>query len=1035
MNCWLLKNIVFTFDKTQTALLRYSLIFVFAVFLNFSSPAQQAREYSFKHFSVNSGLASNTVSAVTQDGDGYMWVATTNGLQRYDGNSFITFKAQENNSSSIPSNHVSALYKDKQNNLWLIADNNKVGIFDTRKFVFKEVVIPVDKRRYYIPQRICELPTGELLLHKSDGNIYQYDTGKNTFVQANNLFPLPAKWKCNRISWDGVYKRYWLSCDSGLVQYNPATRNSNYRNHNVEDDPVINVFGKLQFVSDAFTDPKGDVIFYSWDPKAPHPDVYRYNRISGKTESHNLSAEIDLGYHEIRGFLVQKNGRVWVHGLSFFSEWTENKQPFLPIPNEYRSEQSIQFDYAYQAFEDKENNIWIATDNGVFFFNPDAQIFNTYKLVRTDGKPSVDAAVQAVAQLGNKIFVGCWRAGIYTFDLNFNPIPMPRGLMPRGTQLSVWDMAVNGKTGDLWITLERGGIAVYHPEADKMVEVYPEIFEGSTIRQVDEDTSGNLWFGTQNGKIIKWDYKKSGNDPTKGYEFVYQTARIHKIHYDYQGSVWAAALGSGLIKIDAKTNKVVKIFTSSGKAGERLFMDSPGDMTYYDDSTLIVTAGCVNIVNTKTNKISFITAGDGLPSNTTESVERDEKGIVWIGMTNGICRLNLQQKLTTYYDRRDGIAYDKFNMAGVKELSDNRIIFYTDHNFLVFDPTKFVAQNLPPTPIITSFTLGGKSLTPDFLTPGKKITLKYNNTSIAIGFSALSFLPQRKLHYYYMLEGLDEEWIHTDHPIQAIFNYVPPGNYLFKVRSENADGLLSDEMASIPVVVRYPFWKTWWFYCLVVLAIVVILYLFDRERVKKRRSLEQVRTQIAGNLHDEINYALNSINVLSEIAKIKADRNIEQSKEFIDQISDKSRYMIESLDDMLWTIHPENDSMRDTIVRIREVAENMMATYNVNIDLIFDHQLQKLTLNMAMRHELFFFYKETMLFLIQNNSCNQIFVNFKLTQSRLLLEILYECSKLNESFIKSLHNKIQKRVTALKGNLDIETDGNSLSLILLVPVK
>ena len=127
--------------------------------------------------------------------------------------------------------------------------------------------------------------------------------------------------------------------------------------------------------------------------------------------------------------------------------------------------------------------------------------------------------------------------------------------------------------------------------------------------------------------------------------------------------------------------------------------------------------------------------------------------------------------------------------------------------------------------------------------------------------------------------------------------------------------------------------------------------------------------------------------------------------------------------------------MRDTIVRIREVAENMMATYNVNIDLIFDHQLQKLTLNMAMRHELFFFYKETMLFLIQNNSCNQIFVNFKLTQSRLLLEILYECSKLNESFIKSLHNKIQKRVTALKGNLDIETDGNSLSLILLVPVK
>ena len=1016
-------------------MLRYLLFFVFAIFFKLSSPAQQAREYSFKHFSVTSGLAANTVGAVTQDDDGYIWIATTNGLQRYDGNSFITFKAQEHNPSAIPSNHIAGLYKDRQNNLWLIADNNKVGIFDTRKFVFKEISIAIDKRKYYIPQRISELPTGELLLHKSDGNIYQYNAVKNAFLAANNLFSLPPKWKCNFISWDGVYKRYWLSCDSGLVQYNPVTRNSSYRNHNSDNDPVINAFGKLKFISNAFTDPKGDVIFYSWQPQASHPDIYRYNRLSGKTETHNLSRTLNLGYHEIQDFLIQKNGRIWVYGLSFFSEWTENKQPFVPIPNEYRSEQSMQFDNAYQAFEDKENNIWIATDNGVFFFNPEAQIFNTYKLVRTDGKRSVDAAVQAVAEVNNKIFVGCWEAGLYTFDMNFNPIPMPRGLMPRGTQLSVWDMAVNGKTGDLWITLQGGGIVVYHPKEDRMTEIYPEIFERSTIRQVDEDTSGNLWFGTQSGKIIKWDYKKSGNDPTKGYEFIYQTERIHKIHYEYQGSIWAATLGGGLIKIDTKTNKVAKIFTSSGKPGERLFMDSPGDMTYYDDSTLIVTAGCINIVNTKTNKISFITAEDGLPSNTTESVEKDEKGIVWIGMTNGICRLNLQKKLTTYYDRRDGIAYDKFNMAGVRELSDSRIIFFTDHNFLVFDPTKFIAQNLPPKPLITSFTIAGQSLNPDLLETGKKITLKYNNTSIAIGFSALSFLQQRKLHYHYMLEGLDKEWIHSDHPIQAIFNYVPPGNYVFKVRSENADGVLSENMASIPITVRSPFWKTWWFYCLVILAVIVILYLFDRERVKKRRSLQQVRTQIAGNLHDEINSTLNSINVLSEIAKIKADRNIEQSKEFIDQISDKSRYMIESLDDMLWTIHPENDSMNDTIARIKEVTENMMATYNVNIDLIFDHQLQKLTLNMMMRHELFFFYKETMLFLIQNNSCNQIFANFKLTQSRLLLEILYECSQPNETFEKLLRNKVQKRITNLKGNLDVETDGKSLSLLLLIPIK
>lgn len=1018
-----------------TALLRTCFIFCFILFTPSAFFAQQAKEYSFKHFSVASGLASNTVSSVAQDADGYIWIATTNGLQRYDGNSFISFKAHENDTASIPSNHISSLYKDKQNNLWLIGDNNEIGIFDTRKFLFKEVKAPVSQQKFYTPQRITELPTGELLLHKSDGNFYQYNAGKKAFLPAGNIFSLPPKWKCLRVFWDAVYEKYWLSCDSGLVQYNPATKNSNYRNHNIDKDPVIKAFEKLKFVADAFTDQKGDVIFYSWDPHAPNPVVYRFNRISGNTESHNLDNELKLGYHEIQGFLVQKNGRVWLHGLSFFTEWADTKKPFLAIANEYRSENSIQFDYAFQAFEDRENNIWIATDNGVFYFNPDAQIFNTYKLLRTDGKPAIDATVQAVAEVGEKIFVGCWGAGLYTFDKNFNPVAMPAGLMPRGTKLSIWDMAVNGKTGDLWITLQNGGIVVYHPKEDKMVEIYPEIFGRSTIRQVDEDTSGNLWFGTQSGRIIKWDYIKAGNDPTKGYELVCKTGMIRKIHYDYQGLIWASTMGNGLLKIDANTHKLVKRFTSSGRPGERLFTDSPGDMTYYDDSTLIVSAGCINIINTKTDKISFITAEDGLPSNTTESIEKDERGIVWIGMTNGICRLNLEKKLTTYYDRRDGIAYDKFNMAGVRELADGRIVFFTDHNFLVFDAAKIVAQNLPPKPTITSFTLATQSLTPDILQAEKNITLKYNNTSIAIGFSALSFLQQRKLHYSYMLEGLDKDWIHTDRPIQAIFNYLPPGEYTFKVRSENADGVLSEQMASIPIIVRPPFWNTWWFYSLVILVIFVLLYLFDSERLKKRRSLEQVRTQIAANLHDEINYTLNNINVLSEIAKIKADRNIEQSKEFIDQISNKSRYMIESLDDMLWAIHPENDSMNDTIIRIRELTENLMATHNVNIDLMFDKRLQKLTLEMKMRHELFFFYKESMLFLFQNISCNQIFVNFKLSHSRLLIEILSECSKTTETFENALLNKIQKRINNLNGDLDIETGGNSLSILLLIPIK
>jgi glucose-6-phosphate-specific signal transduction histidine kinase len=258
---------------------------------------------------------------------------------------------------------------------------------------------------------------------------------------------------------------------------------------------------------------------------------------------------------------------------------------------------------------------------------------------------------------------------------------------------------------------------------------------------------------------------------------------------------------------------------------------------------------------------------------------------------------------------------------------------------------------------------------------------------------------------------------------------------VFKVKSENADGMVSEEMASIPIFVRPPFWKTWWFYCLVLLTVFIVLYLFDRERMKKMKSLQQLRTQIAGNLHEEVSYALNNINVLSEIAKIKADRNVEQSKDIIDQISDRSRYMIESMDDVLWSIQPENDNMRHTIARIKETTDNFIATYNTNIDLIVDFRLQKLTLDMKKRHELFFLYKETMLFVLQNNSCKQLFVNFNFKGGKLLLEILSECNNTVENFEKALKNRISKRMNNLKGSFDIVTENRSLSLLLTIPIK
>lgn len=1026
MNWWKLSRLLTKF----TAMIRTVLFCFLLLVSGMAADAQRSKQYSFRHFSVNNGLASNTVNDVIQDPEGYMWFATTNGLQRYDGSSFLIFKSHTGDPTSIPNTNISNFFLDRKGRLWLTYDNNHFGIFDTRKFVYKKANIEWDPANVLLSQHLVQLNDGQVVLIKSGRSMYRYDEPRNTFVRDDNVLPHPNGWHVSGMSWDEERKTYWITCDSGLLRYDPATHHQSYRDHNTDNDPVIAAFAGQRAPVLVNTDAEGNVYYFYWKPDEVHGYIFRFNRKKNIPEKTFID---NIGYHELWAFLKQRNGRMWVYGAPFFAEWNSDNT-FSLLPNEYKGEQSPKFNHATHGYEDRENNIWIATDNGAYEFNPDAQIFSSYAIVRP-GEQIVDGEVNAVTEVpdGRK-FVGCWGVGLYAYDKNFNPIPVPASFKDRYKYMSVWDMTYHAPTGKLWIAQQGGVLDIYDPKTDAHLTMQPDIFQHSTIRQVDDDTSGNLWFGTQNGMLIKWDLKRSGGDVHKGYELVYQTVgRIYKVHYDYAGYIWISSLGGGLVKIDAKTNKVAHIFTTKGPPGERIFSDAPYDMTYLNDTTLLVAAQCINIVNTRTNQVRFFTADDGLPSNTVISLQRDRNGIVWAGLIDGLCRIDMKKKLISYFDRRDGIPYDKFAETGVEQLKDGRMAFLTDHNFLVFDPQRIAGKNQPPEPAITAFRVAGVPLSIDSLQSGRSVALNYNNTSIAINFSALSFLQQQKVHYYYMLEGIDKDWIHTDHPVEAIYNYLPPGEYTFKVKSETVDGLTSEKVASIPIVVRAPFWKSWWFYSLLALLALSILYLVDRERMNKTRSLQQMRRQIRENLRNEVSNTLNNINVLSEIAKIKADKNVEQSKDFIDQISEKSRNMIEVMDDMLWSIDPQNDSMKKNLLRIKEVTEGMRISHDTNIDLIVDHKVQDLELDMRLRYELFFFYKEAMHFIFQHLDCEQVFVNFNKVRSKLMVEMLCECRDapaLKEAFVKSM----EKRVTAMAGMMEVISESRSFAAVLYVEI-
>jgi ligand-binding sensor domain-containing protein len=292
---------------------------------------------------------------------------------------------------------------DRKKNLWIDTDANRVGIFNTSKFTYHEVPIRwKDSLRMFRGKHFFEDNRGRLFLVVLKHGFYVYREKENEFVSADDSISIPEKWNPIGAVTEPKSGRIWMACDSGLAVFNPATGHLSYRGHNTDRDPVIAQFGKEVQTGGVLIDKNGEWLsFVSWPYNAGNPFVYRYVYKTGSVQKFDLGADLRIGYHEIEGSLQQQNGQVWYYGKAFIAEYRDEKKNFVAIRNEYKNEQSIKFDEATYIYEDRENNLWITTDNGVFLFNPGAQFFDSYNLLRPDGTGVVDGAAQTILQLDN----------------------------------------------------------------------------------------------------------------------------------------------------------------------------------------------------------------------------------------------------------------------------------------------------------------------------------------------------------------------------------------------------------------------------------------------------------------------------------------------------------------------------------------------------------------------------------------------------------------------------------------------------------
>jgi len=1019
--------------------LRQFFVILFALLFIQTVAAQETKLYSFTHYTASSGLLSDQVFGAVQDEDGYMWIGGTDGLQRFDGTRYKSFPHNSNDAGSLPVNAVFQLLLDKQKRLWLYLADGTVGLFNTKTFVFTKVAIK--------PQKEASLKTPfKILTEDNAGNIFfilvgnellMWNDKQQAFTGDNLFIKLRPEWHISDLAQQPGTQKYWIGLmGEGIAIFNKATGNISYPGNNVEKEPAVEAYEKGVHPNHMKFDSKGRVWFFCWGT-AGVPEIFCYNTVTNTAERYELASSVKK-YHEVNGFIEQSDGSIWVHGLKVFAKFLEKEKKFQLVYNGYTNESSISYELIFCLFEDREKNIWVCSNNnGLYRFNPSTENFNNIVHInRLRGNIGSGNPMSFLKTKWGTILNGTWEDGLYHYDSNFNPIPTNiKGIDSAGGPF-VWSMYPSGDSNTIWMASQPG---LYALDQDKRSVTYynPPALGNRTISRVVEDKNGDIWLGMVRTGVYKWKVnkgKKMDDKLLQRFTAIPSDQAISMMIVDKQKLVWVGTSTEGAYAIDPRTDKVVLHFSNKATGALMLPEEGASSILEYSDSIMIITTLKRIFVYNRITKKSFLVGSAETLSGYITDVERDKNGYLWLTTSSGLYRVNMARNIFVRFTREDGIQYENFVPGSSYKLPDGRLIFGSSSQFILFDPTRISnSSNAVPKVAITDFEVMNKPLPVDSVLKLKELNLTYEQNSMNISFSALTYGSEYLIKY--KLDGMDKEWKTADKNLQATYSYLPPGNYTLQFKVVDEDGNTSDSTLQIKINIKAPFWKSWWFYFILVLLSGGVLFWIDRERMKRTKAIQKMRSNIAGNLHQDVNTALNNINILSEMARLKADNEPQKSKEFIEQIHSKSHNMIIAMDDMLWSISPDNDSMQKTVERMQEYIDALKKRYNSSIEMQVDDPVKSLKLDMQFRHEAFLLFKESISELVQAGAGN---CKIHVTLQR--PDLIYTIQFNNESCdMQQLNNLLQRqdmanRLEAIKAKLNITMHKTNSVFELIVPV-
>jgi signal transduction histidine kinase/ligand-binding sensor domain-containing protein/DNA-binding response OmpR family regulator len=838
----------------------------------------------FQKIDQSQGLSSSRITGIVKEKNGFIWISTQNGLNRYDGHSVKVYHKQNSN---IESNDISSLFLDSKNRIWLTSYGSGLSLYNEINDNFISFKNSINDKNSIISNRISTIiedPNGLFWIGTQKG-LCLFDYNQNKFYN----YPYSITNQLNILSIYQDRKRNLLlgTFANGLLLFNTNTREFTKINEqkNQITNP-INVIKELN--SDTIlvgTSGSGLLLF----------DLKTHNLTNYFNTNSILNDKVKI----VRSIKKDSKDNLWVgtdgYGL-FELQYPNSKEP---IVNNYiynsQLSSSLAGNAIYEISEDDDGNIWIGTAwNGISVLNKK----NQTEIMLSDFYGLNVSPVLSIFQNDENIYLGLDGNGLNIYNKKNKKIDFYNKDRIGAKYVQ---KIIQTKGNKIWLGTFSNGLLKFDEESKKVIK-YKNIFNDDSslsfddVRDIVEDEKKNLWIATWGGGL---NYFNINKNTFSRYNFL--NNNLISILKD-KNKIWAASFGGGLglfdidkkdfISFNSKDNDSTTISSNNLFS---LLKDSKGNLW-------IGTSGAgVNRMNLVTKEVERFQNLESIKYKTITSIIEDDENNIWFGSKKGIIKYDYSKKTFSTFSNLNG----DFHINSAFKDKNGFLYFGGIGGVLKFDPRTINDTNLQPKVNILSFKIfnkevpiGEKEVLHKNITLTKEITLEHFHNVITFEFSALKFPISTNCEYAIQMENFDNDWRKIGKDRTATFTNLAPGNYIFKVKSKEIGGKWGTEFTSLKIHIKKPYWLTFWAFSIYFILFLILLHLIRKNiiawgKLKSNLELEKLThkkdtelynskqlffTNISHEIRTPVTLILSSINRLFDSETNKDSKQIKASQ-------------------------------------------------------------------------------------------------------------------------------------------------------------